>query len=250
MMRNKIIVTLVTLLLCMTFLYTPALAVEDDEPDDLHEYINGDNDYADEQIEPVEPVPDPVTLQLMGSDLLELLELFTSDPDFNFSESFLPFTPPGTGSIVDNATDADGKEFFTIMTEAGNIFYLIIDRQRSTENVYFLSMVTEQDLIDLAKENGVIISGSSSLTPPESPPEGDLKEEEPEPEVKPESDNTVLYIIIVTVIGIGGAAYYLIVVKGKKNAQEDDDYYDDDDNFDDNDDVINDEINDMEDGDR
>ena len=88
MMRNKIIVTLVTLLLCMTFLYTPALAVEDDEPDDLHEYINGDNGYTDEQIELAEPVPDPVTLQLMGSDLLELLELFTSDPDLTIAKAF------------------------------------------------------------------------------------------------------------------------------------------------------------------
>ena len=28
-----------------------------------------------------------------------------------------PFTPDGTGTVVDNATDEDGKEFFTITTE-------------------------------------------------------------------------------------------------------------------------------------
>ena len=28
-----------------------------------------------------------------------------------------PFTPDGTGTVVDNATDEDGKEFYTIMTD-------------------------------------------------------------------------------------------------------------------------------------
>ncbi|GHV32911.1 hypothetical protein FACS18949_05440 [Clostridia bacterium] len=32
------------------------------------------------------------------------------------SESGKPFTPDGTGTVVDNATNADGKEFFTVET--------------------------------------------------------------------------------------------------------------------------------------
>ena len=28
-----------------------------------------------------------------------------------------PFTPDGTGTVVDNATDEDGKEFYTIRSE-------------------------------------------------------------------------------------------------------------------------------------
>jgi len=62
-----------------------------------------------------------------------------------------PFTPAGTGTVIDNATDADGKEFYTIMTPSENVFYLIIDRQRETENVYFLNAVTEKDLLALAE---------------------------------------------------------------------------------------------------
>lgn len=31
-----------------------------------------------------------------------------------------PFTPAGTGTVVDNATNEDGKEFFTIMTPEGS----------------------------------------------------------------------------------------------------------------------------------
>lgn len=62
-----------------------------------------------------------------------------------------PFTPDGTGTVVDNATDEDGKEFFTITTPSENVFYLIIDRQRTEENVYFLNAVTEKDLLPLPK---------------------------------------------------------------------------------------------------
>ena len=37
-----------------------------------------------------------------------------------------PFTPAGSATTVDNATDGDGKEFFTITTPDENIFYLIV----------------------------------------------------------------------------------------------------------------------------
>ena len=62
-----------------------------------------------------------------------------------------PFTPDGTGAVVDNATDEDGKEFFTITTPSENVFYLVIDRQRTENNVYFLNAVTEKDLLALAE---------------------------------------------------------------------------------------------------
>jgi len=65
-----------------------------------------------------------------------------------------PFTPAGTGTVIDNATDGDGKEFYTIMTPNENVFYLIIDRQREAENVYFLNAVTERDLLALAEQSG------------------------------------------------------------------------------------------------
>ena len=35
-----------------------------------------------------------------------------------------PFTPDGTGTVVDNATDEDGKEFYTITTADESVFYL------------------------------------------------------------------------------------------------------------------------------
>ena len=64
-----------------------------------------------------------------------------------------PFTPNGTGTVLDNATSEDEKEFYTIVTEDENVFYLVIDKQRDTENVYFLNAVTESDLMALAEQD-------------------------------------------------------------------------------------------------
>ena len=91
-----------------------------------------------------------------------------------------PFTPDGTGTVVDNATDEDGKEFFTITTPSENIFYLVIDRQRTENNVYFLNAVTEKDLLALAEADP-----EPEVTEPVVQPEPDpepVHEPEPEPE--------------------------------------------------------------------
>jgi hypothetical protein len=132
-----------------------------------------------------------------------------------------PFTPDGTGSVVDNATEDDGKEFFTISTEDGNIFHLVIDRQRNIDNVYLLSAVTELDLISLAKP------GDGSV-PTLSPAPVETQEPElltaPEPEPKQESGgNGSIIFILIAVAAIGGAAYYIKIVRPKKEAFDDDD---------------------------
>ena len=67
----------------------------------------------------------------------------TTPADAETGTSSNPFTPNGTGTVVDNATDEDGKEFYTIQTADENVFYLVIDKQRGTENVYFLNAVTK-----------------------------------------------------------------------------------------------------------
>ena len=54
-----------------------------------------------------------------------------------------PLSPPGTGTVIDSGTDEDGKEFYTIQAPDKAVFYLIIDRQRGTENVYFLDAVAD-----------------------------------------------------------------------------------------------------------
>lgn len=140
-----------------------------------------------------------------------------------------PFTPDGTGTVVDNATDEDGKEFFTITTPSENVFYLVIDRQRTEENVYFLNAVTEKDLLALA-ESDPEPEVKEPVTQPEPDPEPVA---EPEPE--PEKDagfpvGNLLMVAAVLLVG-GGAAYYFKVYRPKHEAPDlDEDDYDYDEN--------------------
>ena len=70
-------------------------------------------------------------------------------------------TPDGQASVLDYyQSDSDEKEFYTITTPAGNVFYLVVDGARGSENVYFLNAVTESDLMALAAENDRITISS------------------------------------------------------------------------------------------
>ena len=69
----------------------------------------------------------------------------------------------GQGSIVENTTD-NSKEFFTIMTENGATFYLVVDKNKTSENVYFLKSVDEVDLMKLAGGNAVIYEETTQTT--------------------------------------------------------------------------------------
>jgi len=171
-----------------------------------------------------------------------------------------PLTPDGMGTVVDNVHDRDGIEFFTIGTEDGNVFYLIIDRQRNVDNVYLLNAVTEEDLISLAQAGGreVTPSGAnnseSAIPTPESPdtptqqplatpdpiePENDL------PATQSRNNSSTLIIVGIAVLVVGGLGYYFKIVKPKQNAVYDDD---EDDNFG-YDDESDDDYSDDEDGD-
>ena len=140
-----------------------------------------------------------------------------------------PFTPKGTGTVVDEATDEDGKEFFTITTPSENVFYLVIDRQRTENNVYFLNAVTEKDLLDLAEADP-----EPEVTEPVVQPEPD-PEPVPVPEPEPEKGTALpvgnlLMVAAVALVG-GGAAYYFKVYRPKHEvAGLDEDDYDYDEN--------------------
>ena len=142
-----------------------------------------------------------------------------------------PFTPEGTGTVVDNATDGDGKEFFTITTPSENVFYLIIDRQRDGQNVYFLNAVTEKDLLALAEKDP-----EPEVTEPVMEPEPETEPPtEPEPEPEPEKTSgfpmgNILVVAAVLLAG-GGAGYYFKIYRPKHEAPDMDneeyDYEDD-----------------------
>jgi hypothetical protein len=154
-----------------------------------------------------------------------------------------PFTPDGGGSVIDDATENDGKEFFTVETADGNVFYLIVDRQRDSDNVYLLNAVTENDLASLAKPgDGISESAVPTATPPATvTPEPEATPEPaapPTPEKSGGNTGTIAFIVIAVIV-VGGAGCYFKILRPKKpGAQGADDYGDepeDDDDFDDGD---------------
>ena len=189
MRKPRLLASLLCAVLMVGVLTVPAYAGGGDESEDgVGEYIPW------EGLEPAEPLP--------------------TEPN--------PFTPDGTGTVVDNATDQDGKEFFTITTAEEAVFYLVIDRQRETENVYFLNAVTVADLMALAESSG-------EPTAPEPPPEPEPEPTTtPEPEPVPEKKGgagPLLLALAVVVIG-GGAGWYFKIYRPKlqKAAEPEEDY--------------------------
>ena len=189
MKKPRLLASLLCAVLMVGVLTVPAYAGGGDESEDgVGEYVPW------EGLEPAEPLP--------------------TEPN--------PFTPDGTGTVVDNATDQDGKEFFTITTAEEAVFYLVIDRQRETENVYFLNAVTVADLMALAESSGEPAAPEPPLEPePEPIP---TPEPEPVPEKKGGAGPLLLALAVVA-IG-GGAGWYFKIYRPKlqKAAEPEEDY--------------------------
>ena len=71
-----------------------------------------------------------------------------------------PLTPEGNLTLIDDIlqsyeskeTTLSDKQFITVQSKNGNYFYLVIDRSGDTENVYFLNLVDEADLMALLED--------------------------------------------------------------------------------------------------
>ena len=165
------------------------------------------------------------------------------------------FTPEGTGTVQDSATGEDGdKQFYTITTEAGNVFYLIIDGKRDDNNVYFLNGVTEADLMALAEkgdgsvsvipaadvcnckekcEAGKVNTGCpvckndlNGCTGKEKPAEPEEAAEPEQPKKDTGSAGTIIFIIV-ALLAVGGVGYYVKIVRPKQQAEDEDEFDED-----------------------
>jgi len=127
-----------------------------------------------------------------------------------------PLTPPGTGTVIDHYIDPNGKEFYTIVTQDGTYFYLIIDHQRETDNVYFLIVVSKEDLVPLAE-----YSQSESAIPVPEPSPAPTPEPIPAPAPEKSGGMSMVPIIVLVLLAAGGAAYYLKIYKPKHEQADD-----------------------------
>ena len=76
---------------------------------------------------------------------------------------------PDTGDTTDSAekssessTSEQGKEFYTIQTASEKVFYLVIDRDGDEEKVYFLTEVSENDLLNTTSDNSETLPKNSA----------------------------------------------------------------------------------------
>ena len=160
-------------------------------------------------------------------------------------------TPDGNLSLIDDigSSTRSGKQFITVETRNGNVFYLIIDRDDDgEETVHFLNQVDEADLLTLmgddapaaetpavcnckekcvagavntncpvCKNNLSECSGKEAVAEPESEPE--------QPEKK--SSGGLLVIVLLLALAGGGAFAYMKFIKpkqGVKVSADPDDY--------------------------
>lgn len=167
-----------------------------------------------------------------------------------------------------------GKEFYTIQTASEKVFYLIIDRDGEEEVVYFLTEVTENDLLNVTADNSDTLPQNSAAlesaipvtegalpnnngeqeteeeAAEEAAEDGEENTEEPEPEPEKTGENpAATYIILglVAVVAIGGGYYFKVAKKKKEEFLDEDDdeeeeeYEDDEENEEKEDDFFEDD---------
>lgn len=157
--------------------------------------------------------------------------------DITPPDAAVPLTPDGNLTLVDdiNGAASESKQFLTVTTKAGNTFYLVIDRAANKENVYFLNLVDEADLLALIKDKvsptGISGGGTVPIEPgPSGNPFGNPNSiESIKPVITPEPvageaeqpDKTTAYFalgLIVLLLLAGGTVWFFKLRKPKKPA--------------------------------
>ena len=137
-------------------------------------------------------------------------------------------------NITQTATEGT-KEFYTISTKSGKVFYLVIDNSKSQDNVYFLTEVSEKDLMNFTLSDTVTLPEVDTVyaEPETEEPEPTQEAEEEEPETEevqmPEDKSPVGSYLLIGLVAAGalGAGCYFKVYKPKHEYDDEDEYEDD-----------------------
>ena len=146
--------------------------------------------------------------------------------DTHTEENGDPFSVPGNGEVRDDITDDSSKEFLTIKTKNNNTFYIVIDRAATTNNVYMLSQIDENDLKEFLDEDQqqTLETAPSVVLEDEhtDDTESSMVVEEETQADKPDKTATNSGLFVILLLAVAGIAgyYYFKIYKPK---QEDDD---------------------------
>lgn len=158
------------------------------------------------------------------------------------SNSSASLTPDGNLTLIDDigSVTGQGQQFITFETKSGNTFYMVIDRNdKGDENVHFLNLVDEADLMALMEDD------QKAATPPivctckekcaagkvdtacpicknnmsECTGKDQTVESVTEPEQQPQkekSSGTAILVVLLLLAAGGGATAYFLVLKPKQ----------------------------------
>ena len=188
------------------------------------------------------------TLSLDEEELAALLGLFTGSQ----TGGSAALTPGGNLTLIDDigSTTQSGKQFITVETKTGNVFYLIIDRDdEGKETVHFLNQVDEADLLALMEDGQtgstasvctcttkckagavntncpVCKNNMSECTGPEPQETQPQETEAPQEEQKNSGSGAggLIVFLVVALAGGGAALYYFKFKKPRADTKGSDD---------------------------
>ena len=139
-----------------------------------------------------------------------------------------PFTTAGNGDLGDEVLSSGEKDFYTIHTKNNNTYYLVIDHSGSTDNVYMLSMIDENDLAEFLSEaeeteesaSAVVLPEEEETVTPVISEEESEEAAEEEAEEKEEESQSPMALIVLAVLGIAAAGYYFKVYRPRHTQEE------------------------------
>jgi hypothetical protein len=195
--------------------------------------------YASNENETETP-PESIDSIVVGTEDVKL-------PENSGTDAGDALTPDGNLTLIDDILQVEvyeseeselvEKQFITVQSKNGNYFYLVIDRVGDTENVYFMNLVDEADLMALMEEgstdtpvvtctctdkcvvgsintnceicrtNMSECTGKEAVVDTEPEPDTDEPAAD-EPSDEPQSNSGLLIVVLIVAVGAGGAVYW------------------------------------------
>lgn len=224
--KLKTLSCVLAVVLCMTAFSVTAFAA--------------DGGYYASNENTTETPPDSIDSIVVGTEKVQL-------PEGGASGTGEALTPDGNLTLIDDILQAGAfvsdeneraeKQFITVQSKNGNYFYLVIDRAGDTENVYFLNLVDEADLMALMEDGNtekpvascsctdkcvvgsintaceVCRTNMSECTGKEAVVDTEPEPETDEPDGKEPADTKtsnsgLLIVVFLVAAGAGGAIYW------------------------------------------